>query len=519
MKASVLSMRRRSVWEAADSGILLWRKNILLFIPFYALPVFITAFALYFFSFGNTWLPWLGIWWLKPFFDRFCLHIISKRFFKGNTEKLFSGLKHTLFFSLAGDLLWRRFSPFRCSCMPLRLMERLKPKQFEERKKSLSRGGLYFSALVSSLGLPLELFLLGGEIIFFALMFDLFSSSLVFLLFGNHDMTPLLIYAAFCINYILVGSLYVCMGFGIYINSRVEVEGWDIELLFKKFSKKDSNAAAIIPKSGAVLGSVLILVFGLLFSTPLSANDIIADNIAEQFFIEENAAEEKIFFPEDFLPLEEVPMDTLEEVLASGDFGGTRPAYRVQPKNPREPRVQPLPRDLNPWFDDLREALAHGLRIFIIVILSALFVFLIVRLYQLRQSKKPIVFEEAHMYTNPLTVKGRPDFFFEKAQVLFEQGFFRKAWAACLCGVLNSFHLYFGISFPKQVTEYGCLKLVCKRFPSDSYLTGEFGELVHNWVLLAYGAKIPLPGSFEKALEFGRSLEPMQHNKGKIYAQ
>ena len=511
MKASVLAMRRRSVWEAADSGMLLWRKNFLLFLPFYALPILIAGLVLYFFSssFDFNWFPWICLWWFKPFFDRLCLHVISKRFFKGNPEKLSSGLKHTLFYSLPGDLLWRRFSPFRCSFMPLRLMERLRSKKFEERKKSLSRGGLHFSALISSFGLPLEMFLLGGEVVFFALMFDLFSSNSVFLIFGNNEITPFLIYLAYCVNYILVGSLYVCMGFGIYINSRVEVEGWDIELLFKKFSEKAASAAKALP--AAVMAPVLIMVFGLLSSAPLYANDDIAEH---------NASDdtEKIYFPDGFLPLEEVPMDALEEILASEEFGGTRPAYRVQPRNLSEPVEPPPPRDWNPFFDELREALAQSLRIFIIVIFSGLLIFLLVRHYQLRQLKKPLVFDEAHAFTNPLAVKGRPELFFEKAQVFFEQGLFRNAWAACLCGVLNSFNLYFGVTFPKQITEYGCLKLVREQFTADTYLTGGFGDLVQNWVLLAYGARLPAPGSFEKALEYGLSLKQMQRKPEEMHA-
>ena len=505
MKASVLAMRRRSIWEAADSGILLWRRNFLLLLPFFALPVMIAGIGLYFIPNEYRWLSWVGLWWLKPFFDRLCLHVISKRFFI-NTEKLSVGFLHTLFYGLLGDLLWRRFSPFRCSFTPLRLMERLKSKKFEERKKSLSRGGIHFSALLSCLGLPLELFLLGGEIIFFTIMFSLFSSYSVFLFFVNYGTAPLLIYLAFCINYILVGSLYVCMGFGIYINSRVEVEGWDIELLFKKFSIKSS-------RTNTLKTAVLIMLFCFLFSSPLYANDdFTEENLQQEIEIE---AEEKVYFPDGFLALEEVPFDILEEITASDDFGGTRPTYRVQPKNLNdEPPELPPPRDLNPWLERLRDILAHSLRIFLIIIFSILIIFLLFRLYKSRQSRKSIAFNDIDMYSNLLAAKGNPDLFFEKAQVFFEQGLFRNAWAACFCGVLNSFNLYFDVTFPKQITEYGCFSLVRERFASDSRLTEGFGSLVNNWVLLAYGARLPAQGSFEKALEYGRSLKTMQTNTG-----
>ena len=516
MKASVLAMRRRSVWEAADSGILLWRKNFLLFLPFFALPVLITAAALYFIPNEYRWISWLGLWWLKPFFDRLCLHVISKRFFTDSAGSLSSGLAHTLFSSLSGDLLWRRFSPFRCSVMPLRLMERLKSKQYEERKKTLARGGLYFSALISCLGLPLELFLLGGEIIFFTLLFDLFFSGSSLFLLLNYEIILLLIYAAYCVNYILVESLYVCMGFGIYINSRIEVEGWDIELLFRRFSAKAAGLARGAAK-------ILFVVSLLCFFPPLYAREVPGEDIRSAIpgmTLNDAAdieAEEKIYFPPDFMPVEKVPLNELEEILGSGDFGGTRPSWRIKLRNPVERDVRPPP-VVEPWFDELREILAQSLRILIIVIFSGIVIFLLVRLYQLRQLRKPIVFDEAGAYSNPLVSKGRPEVFFEKAEMLFEQGLYRDAWAACLCGALNAFNMYLGVVFPKQMTEYGCLDLVRERFAADMNLTAGFGDLIRNWVFLAYGARLPAQNSFEKALEYGRSLIPARRKPGQADA-
>jgi hypothetical protein len=45
-------------------------------------------------------------------------------------------------------------------------------------------------------------------------------------------------YTGWCVNFLVVESIYVCMGFGLYLNSRVEVEGWDLELLFRKFAAR-----------------------------------------------------------------------------------------------------------------------------------------------------------------------------------------------------------------------------------------------------------------------------------------
>ena len=253
--SSILEMRRRSVWEAADSGILLWRDNFLYFIPVFAAPVWIIASALMFIPDDFRWVSWFGLWWLKPLFERFCLQVVAVRFFRNNPDaglfndpdslssswgfrRILKGLLANIFSYLPGDLLWRRLSPFRPATMCLRLLERPKPGLYKERKKVLASGGLNFSALLSCIGPSLELILLGGEIVFTIIILEIFFPHIPWVMRINSLNFLLFVYIAYCFNYILVGSLYVCMGFGIYINSRTTVEGWDIELLFRKFSEK-----------------------------------------------------------------------------------------------------------------------------------------------------------------------------------------------------------------------------------------------------------------------------------------
>ena len=236
---SALSLRRRSVWEAADSGLLLWRDSFIHFIPFFALPVWITACVLRFLPENLFFLSYLVLWWLKPLFDRLVLHVVSLRFF-GNPApshfrellKGFWGIRR----GLLGDLLWRRFSPGRAARMPIRVLERIGRKQFGLRKKTLEAGGLNFCYLVSALGLVLEGMLLLGETLFVIMVTEVFSSTALGYMRDSPETIEIFIFAAFCFNFILVESLYVCMGFGLYINSRVEVEGWDLQLLFQKFA-------------------------------------------------------------------------------------------------------------------------------------------------------------------------------------------------------------------------------------------------------------------------------------------
>ncbi|MDR0475666.1 MAG: hypothetical protein LBH43_18590 [Treponema sp.] len=501
--SAALAMRRRSVWEAADSGILLWRNNFLYFIPFFALPIWIAAFALMLIPEEYRWISFFALWWLKPLFDRLCLHVVAVRFFKDESASpksfrmLFKGMAGMIFRSLPGDLLWRRLSPNRSAAMPLRLLERPGKKQYKERKKALSSGGLKFCGLLTFIGPIIEAVLLGGEYIFAIVIFELFFQNAFQELYNSVTDISIFAFAAYCFNYIIAESLYVCMGFGIYINSRTEMEGWDIQLLFKKFTGRLNLPV-----------KALLLVLSLfLFSLPLYAEDephaeAQAENAApgEQ----DPLSETVLVFPEGFLASESVPQKELKEILASDDFGGTRSGWTLRLKNRKEPK--PLPKiDYAPWFNKLNETLAVALRAFIVIVIAAFAAFAFVRLRQLKPFGKSLINRGGSVSANPLVTAEDPYACFEKARGFFNQGLLREAWASCLCGAIGACTRYMNIVFPEDATEYDCLEIV--RSGSVESVTAGFSELVRNWIFLAYGGKNPPEGSFEKALEFGLSIK------------
>jgi hypothetical protein len=520
--SGILALRKRGLWEALDSGILLWKDNFFYFIPFFAIPVWIAAFALLLIPYDFRWLSWFALWWLKPLFDRLCLQVISSLFFRPSWEGssangkkgppedaaspmrvILKGLSRNFFPYLLGDLLWRRFSPFRSTNMCLRLLERLKPKQYHERKKVLVQGGLNNSALLSFLALPLEAILLCGEFVFVSIMFQFFLPSMNWVLQFGMENIMLAFYAAYCVNYILVESLFVSMGFGLYINCRNETEGWDIQLLFQKFAQNSSRVAKAV-----------VLCVGLFFiMLPLHAQDSVqADDLfslpPEALADDSDELEEqRQYFPPDFMPVELVPMQSLEEILSSDEFGGYTTSWRISPKNKYEDDIIEQP-DIDPWLEKLNEYLALVLRAFIILVLAGFIVFALIRLRQLRRSglrKKT----GRNVYANSFVSDENPETLFARADNYYQRGLLREAWASCLCGAISAYSQYMDLTFPPDATEYNCLELVKSRFrqeDADSNADG-FDDLVRNWVLLAYGGRNPASGNFEKALAFGRNIK------------
>lgn len=500
---SALSLRRRSVWEAADSGVLLWRNNFVYFIPFFAIPVWVAACGLRFVPEDYYYLSYLILWWLKPLFDRLVLHVVSIRFFgspdSSGHRELRRGLFRTITRFLLGDLLWRRFSPYRSSRMPVRVLERGNRVQFRLRKKALVPGGLNFCFFISAFGLCAEAVLLLGEIAFAAIAARMFFPSSLGYLDDYMKSVEIFIFAAFCFNYILIESLYVCMGFGLYINSRVEVEGWDLQLLFQKFAGAEEQTPASVPPAKTVAVICFILA---LFFTPAS-RALYADSVEDTALAEEIPVE---FFPEDFPFVGHESVENLKEILASPDFGYEKEGWEIQLKQFEEPE-DPPDINLSPWMELLKKISGYMLRLFVIltaVVFLGFSVFWFWKNYRNvfrgRRSFRP---RSAEGYVNPLISPKSPESLFTRAASFFDEGNFREAWAACLSGCIAAYTRYHSLSFPPDATEYGCLDLVRVALPDEA---DRFDALVRTWIFFAYGGRAPAGGAFEGALAYGRSL-------------
>jgi hypothetical protein len=383
--------------------------------------------------------------------------------------------------------------------MPIRILENPKFRELNRRKRILQRGGLDASILITILGLALEIALLGGEFLFSLTMAELLRPDLLLFFWENFADIEVFLFAAYCLNYILVESLTVCMGFGIYINSRVEVEGWDIEILLRGFAER--NAKGRVPalnKAPAGPGAALFLCL-MLALLPLRGYAEASGKPAGALY----GSFEEIFGGKDG----EAPEEMLAEILKSPDFGGEREGWGIRFKNTPEagkPRAFPP----LPWMEAVKKGLAYGLRFCLLLALGGAVFFLFLRAKKLKRE-------------GPLPKKGNsrglfaplpegPEALLNRAELFHRQGRRREAWACCFAGAVAAYERYRGIPFPPAATEYECLALA-RSAPGDA---GGFVALVFSWVSLAYGGKSPDPGAFESSLAFCRSLGPGGNGEG-----
>lgn len=241
----------RSGFEAADSGILIWRERPLLLLLSYAIPAALIVVIAY-----NITLPFYrtvtyfniqtmrylfsaaALCWCKPLFDRFALLLISKLFFNKNisVKEIALSFFPAVFRGLIGDLTWRRFNPHRNAVLPLRILEKQKRKMLRARKETLINGGLGFTVFLTILSVVLEIALFICSMIF--------AFAIVILLDLNINLEQSVLYmylvplilAVFFINFCIVETLGTAMSFAVYINSRVITEGWDLEIIFSSLA-------------------------------------------------------------------------------------------------------------------------------------------------------------------------------------------------------------------------------------------------------------------------------------------
>ncbi|WP_133500168.1 DUF4129 domain-containing protein [Cognatilysobacter terrigena] len=247
-----VALRPRSSWEAIELGTALvrrharaiWRPWLLLTLPAFVL-VNAACWAL-----GHPGVAMFVMWWLKPVFDRLPLFVLSHAVFGEvpDTRATLRGAFRGGGRAMIGYLSWRRLSPARALLLPVDVLEGGPAAQAGARRRVLA-GPAYG---VASLCL---------------LVFANFEAALVFgfagiaLLFIPNEfvraafqdlwlqmreapawMTLIengLVWAATSV----LEPFYVGSGFGQYLNRRTEIEGWDIELAFRRLRARLLDAA------------------------------------------------------------------------------------------------------------------------------------------------------------------------------------------------------------------------------------------------------------------------------------
>jgi hypothetical protein len=328
-----LAVRPRSPWAAADLGLALLRAEAG---PVYRVWLAIllpAALVLALLCRDHPWLAPLILWWLKPALDRPVLHVLATATF-GEAPHWSRTLRSGSAFrrGLAATLLWRRFSPERSLLLPVWQLEQASGAEFRRRRKVLLLRGRSQAQLLTGVCLLFMAVLALAALAGLAYAWPgTRGLGILAPVLGGHRppwLDPLLALLP-TLAMAAVEPCYVAAGFGLYLNRRVQLEGWDLELAFRQLAERARKAAPGPRAGGLLLAALLVFApLGLRAQPP---------------------GQEPTG-----------PKAALAEVLKAPEFSGQRTVWRLRPRHSPAPSA-PAPA-LPAWVARALDLLAGALK-------------------------------------------------------------------------------------------------------------------------------------------------------------
>src|SRR5690554_6695568 len=185
-----------------------------------------------------VWLGAVVIWWLKPLFERPLLMIISQGVFgeEPTTRQVLKAFPLLAMRQTFSSLIWRRLSPSRSMDLPIVQLEGLRGGQRAQRLLVLHRDDAAPAKWLTFLGYHIEILLtLGLFLMVLAFIPETLQVRWLDVTFWMQSKTGLILQGfVYSLAMALVAPWYVACGFALYLNRRIKLEGWDIEIAFKR---------------------------------------------------------------------------------------------------------------------------------------------------------------------------------------------------------------------------------------------------------------------------------------------
>jgi len=495
-----LTLRPRSAWEAVELGNMLirrhagalWRPWLVLSLPVFALLNTLGWWL------DQLWLASVLMWWWLPVFDRIALYVLSRAVFgqppgSGETLRAWPQVGPGY---IAAHLLWRRLSPWRALELPVDLLEDGDGTGKRQRRTLILHGqravGLLliwlcqWFVLVVMLGMiSLVLLFVPGE-----LMTDSMQALAQTLFQDPPRWAQVLMNAVFWLALSVIEPFYVGAGFGLYLNRRVQLEGWDIELALRGLRTR--------------LGTTLALTACLALAAPLpllaqdDAGSAEAAAMAAQSEDEDEDNEASITLEAIFGP--ELVADTSQFTRAVAEASQDPLLHRQQIRKvwiPKKPRTQPdsdlqsVPEGI---LANIGAALAALGKALLWLLLAGLVALLIVTARRwwpwMRRRTRAHPHEHAIVRTpDALPDAPLPADIGTQAHNLWQAGAKRQALALLYRGGLRSLAVQAQVPLPATATEAECLHL--SQQLSDPGQRSTLTRLIHIWLHAAYARRWP----------------------------
>jgi hypothetical protein len=455
-----IGLRRRSPWEAMDLGLTMlqrWSRQVYLPHLLFAIPLMAVAITAGWW-FERAWVALLAIWWMKPAYDRVVLHVLSRAVFGElpTTRAVFGAAKEWLRTGLFTALLFRLWpDTSRSFNLPVRQLEGQAGRAGRERRAVLGRRIGSYAIWLTLTCLAIEIMVLMGS---FGLIAELFlpakaseGQGLLELVFGNSEDTDAVFgfddAFAYAAAVLVLEPFYVAAGFGLYLNRRTMLEGWDIEVALRSIAARHA--------------AVLIFVVGMAAA----------------------------LMPFHTYAQEKDPKQEISKVLEAKEFGYYRDVKRWQS---RERDSQGKGRDLS-WLRGVGYALAKAGEVLMWIAAGALLAYALwwaARMLPRWRAAAPEPYRPpAALFGMDLAPENLPPDVGAVAAALAREGKLREALGLLYRGALSELVHKRGVQLMASHTEGEAVRLA--KLPY-------FGALVDAWQQCAYARRMPQAADVER---------------------
>ena len=262
-----VELRQRNGFESLDLGFAMYRAWDRALLRAWCVTYVPTALAVSLVLWEYPTIAFLVMWWLKPLFDRVLLYVYSQAMFGAQPSardvlrELPRLARQT---QLLASLTIFRFSMARSLFLPVWQLEGQRGPAARARRRVLGARTYGFGAWLTfvcvnvagiwSLGMFMIARLLVPED-------SLPAFSLADLFMPNTDALWLQ-YGTNLVAFIadtVIEPYFVGAGFSLYLNRRSELEGWDLEVEFRRMTQRHAGARSPVAAGAALAAIVVVL--------------------------------------------------------------------------------------------------------------------------------------------------------------------------------------------------------------------------------------------------------------------
>ncbi len=420
------------------------------------------------------------LWWLRPAFARIPLSTLSRLLFGEPTGLLTTAraLPDLLRSGLATSLFIQRLSPARTFLLPVLQLEGLRGAARRQRCAALGRrdagsamglmtAGAYFNFALILGGLLLVDFLVPSEVAWS--VFQCFEP-----LWDDSASGGALLPIVYFLGMSVVEPLLVAGGFALYLNRRVYLEGWDIDLALRRLTRRVEEQT----HRSSRLHAAILAGFALLAAAPA-------------------ADAQEVCNPDD-------PSSAnacIRSVLESDDFGSVREVTRWVRRQGDESALAPWPDGLFDWLfpDWLPGFLASGFELGLWIGIAVLGVMLVMAVARRMEKINPmptgVPKRRPRVSGLDLDPSSLPDDVVAAARAHWARGAPIQALSLLYRGALSRLVERRLLPIPDSATELECVRLVDRSLEEDAART--FGDLTLAWIATRYAGEPPPTSLFE----------------------